>query len=114
MKASDDNLMNSSLRSVGRCELPLLQTAFHKQVVSLIAAEGGIRQSVVERQAVPICVVQLLPSFPVYRYVSPIRALATFIPEGKKRSSGRKRYIRLARFGSSAWRDFHSGIRSEL
>ena len=63
MKASDDNLMNSSLRSIGRCELPLLQAAFHKQVVSLFAAEGGIRQIVVERQAVPICVVQLLPVF---------------------------------------------------
>ena len=60
MKASDDNLMNGSLHSIGRRELPLLQAAFYKQVVSLFAAEGGVRQIVVERQAVPVGVAQRL------------------------------------------------------
>ena len=83
MAALHDHLVYRPLAAVRGCVLALLNGAFGENVVALIERQRDIRERVVKRQPMPVCVRFNLLVLALYRYVSPSLAFATFMPEGK-------------------------------
>ena len=90
MTPSDDDLVHGSFSSAAfRSKLTLLEATLDEEIVALVVSRGERRQIAVKRQAVPVRVFLMLAGTVFERIaLTQSCALATCVPEGRKRTSG--------------------------